>query len=66
MGELALALLVTGVVTNDHDVSVATDDLALVADLLNAGVYLHDVSLSLSSYRVLHSNRPLLLSSCYL
>jgi hypothetical protein len=66
VGELALALLVTWVVTNDHDVSVATDDLALVADLLNAGVYLHDVSLSLSSYRVPRGDRPLLLSSCYL
>ena len=66
MGVLALALLVTGVVTDNHDVSVATDDLALVADFLNAGVYLHDVSLSLSSYRELLSYRPLLLSSVYL
>ena len=48
---LALALLVTRVFADDHHVAVTTNDLALVADLLNAGVYLHDVSLSLSSYR---------------
>ena len=49
---LALALLVTWVFADHHDTSVATDDLALVADLLNAGLYLHDVSFSfsLSSY----------------
>lgn len=38
---LALALLVTRVLADHHDVAVATDDLALVTDLLNAGVYLH-------------------------
>jgi hypothetical protein len=48
---LALALLVTWVFADDHHVAVTTNDLALVADLLNAGVYLHDVSFSLSSYR---------------
>ena len=42
---LALALLVTRVLADDHHVSVAADDLALVTDLLNAGVYLHGVSL---------------------
>jgi hypothetical protein len=48
---LALALLVTWVFADDHHVAVTTNDLALVADLLDAGVYLHDVSLSLSSCR---------------
>lgn len=38
---LALALLVTGVFANHHDVSVAANNLALVADGLNAGVDLH-------------------------
>ena len=50
MWGLALALFVTWVLTNDHDASVATNDLALIADFLDAGVYLHDVSFSLSSY----------------
>jgi hypothetical protein len=38
---LALALLVTWVLADDHDSTVATDDLALVANLLDAWVYLH-------------------------
>ena len=38
---LALALLVTWVLADDHDATVATDDLALVANLLDAWVYLH-------------------------
>ena len=38
---LALALLVTWVLANHHDVSVAANNLALVADGLNAGVNLH-------------------------
>ena len=38
---LALALLVTNVFANNHDATVATNDLALVADLLDAGVNLH-------------------------
>src|SRR5690606_33227479 len=42
-GELALALLVPRVLTDDHDAAVATNHLALVADLLNAGVNLHVV-----------------------
>ncbi len=41
---LALALLVTRVLANHHDVSVAANNLALVADGLNAGVNLHFVS----------------------
>jgi hypothetical protein len=41
-GNLALALLVTRVLTNDHDIAVTANDLALVADLLNAGVNLHN------------------------
>jgi len=38
---LALALLVTWVLADDHDSTVATDDLALVANLLDAWVNLH-------------------------
>ena len=38
---LALALLVTWVVADNHDSTVATDDLALVADLLHAWINLH-------------------------
>ncbi|MEY4741683.1 MAG: hypothetical protein RL672_433 [Actinomycetota bacterium] len=38
---LALALLVTWVLADDHDATVATNDLALVANLLDAWVYLH-------------------------
>lgn len=38
---LTLALLVTNVFANDHDATVATDDLAFVADLFDAGLHLH-------------------------
>jgi hypothetical protein len=38
---LALALLVTWVLADDHDSTVAANDLALVANLLDARVYLH-------------------------
>jgi hypothetical protein len=38
---LALALLVAWVLADDHDATVATDDLALVANLLDAWVNLH-------------------------
>ncbi len=38
---LALALLVTRVFADHHDVSVATNDFAFVADWLHAGVDLH-------------------------
>ncbi len=38
---LALALLVTRVLADNHDATVATDDLALVANLLDAWVDLH-------------------------
>src|SRR4051794_8978399 len=37
----ALALLVPGVLADHHDAAVATDHLALVTDLLDAGVDLH-------------------------
>lgn len=40
---LALALFVAWVFANHHNAAVTTDDLALVADLLNAWLYLHDV-----------------------
>jgi hypothetical protein len=39
---LALTLLVPQVVANDHDPTVPADHLALVTDLLDAGLYLHD------------------------
>src|SRR5690606_13539139 len=46
----ALALLVTRVrLADDHDATVTTDHAAVVADGLDAGVDLHDVSCSLSS-----------------
>ena len=50
-GALALALLVTRVrLADHHDVSIAADNAAVVADGLDAGVDLHVVSLhSLSS-----------------
>ncbi len=38
---LALALFVAWVFADDHDATVATDDLALVANLLDAWVNLH-------------------------
>jgi hypothetical protein len=38
---LALPLLVAQVLADDHDAAVATDDLALVADRLDAWVDLH-------------------------
>jgi len=39
---LALALLVTKVVANDHDATITTNDFALVADLLHAWLNFHD------------------------
>jgi hypothetical protein len=49
---LALTLLVPRVaLADDHDAAVATDHLAVVADGLDAGVDLHVLLLSLSSYR---------------
>ena len=47
--ELTLALLVTWVVTDNHDATVTTNDFALVANLLNAWVNLHDVFLFICS-----------------
>jgi hypothetical protein len=38
---LALTLFVAWVVADDHDATVATNNLALVADLLDAWVNLH-------------------------
>jgi hypothetical protein len=38
---LALTLFVARVVADDHDATVATNNLALVADLLDAWVNLH-------------------------
>lgn len=38
---LALALFVARVFANDHDATVATNNLALVADFLDAWVNLH-------------------------
>ena len=42
---LTLTLFVAWVFADHHDAAVAADDLALVADLLNAWLYLHNVSL---------------------
>jgi hypothetical protein len=38
---LALTLFMARVIADDHDATVATNDLALVTDLLDAWVYLH-------------------------
>jgi DeoR/GlpR family transcriptional regulator of sugar metabolism len=38
---LALTLFVARVIADDHDATVATNNLALVADLLDAWVNLH-------------------------
>ena len=43
---LALALLVTYVLADHHDATMATNDLALVADLLDAWLHLHGYSFS--------------------
>ncbi len=42
----ALTLLVPGVVTDDHDIAVATNHLALVTDLLDTRLDLHGGSSS--------------------
>ena len=44
---LALALLVTWVLADDHDSTVTANYLALVANLLNAWVNLHVLTTSL-------------------
>lgn len=44
---LALALLVTRVLADNHDTTVTANDLALVANLLNAWVNLHVFTTSL-------------------
>ena len=41
MKALTLTLFVARVIADDHDATVATNNLALVADLLDAWVYLH-------------------------
>ena len=33
----------TKVVANDHDATITTNDFALVANLLHAWLYLHDI-----------------------
>ena len=40
---LALTLLVASVLADHHDAAMATNDLALIADRLDAWVHLHDV-----------------------
>ena len=44
MNELTLALLVTKVLANDHDATLAANDFALIANLLNAWINLHDLA----------------------
>ena len=39
--QLPLTLLVSNVLANNHHDTIATDDLALIADLLDAGLDLH-------------------------
>jgi len=36
-----LTLLVTKILTNDHDATTATNNFALIANLLHAWVHLH-------------------------
>ena len=42
---LSLTLLVTQVFANDHDATLAANDFALIANLLNAWINLHVVVL---------------------
>lgn len=46
---LPLALLVARVVTDNHDATVPANDLAVIADLLNAWLDLHSVLAFLAS-----------------
>jgi len=41
---LALTLLVTKVLANHHDATLAANDFALIANLLNAWINLHDLA----------------------
>src|SRR5690606_21719254 len=43
-GRSALTLLVARVLADHHDTAVSTDDLALLADRLDAGLHLHSCS----------------------
>jgi hypothetical protein len=61
---LALALLVTRVLADHHDVSVATNDFALVADWLDAGVDLHCVLLVCWRRTRLSSGRSFCVVTC--
>ena len=45
---LALALLVLGVLTDDHDLPLALDDFALLTHLLNRRTYFHSIITFLS------------------
>ena len=45
---LALALLVLGVVADDHDLPLALDDFALLTHLLNRRTYFHSIITFLS------------------
>src|SRR5665647_47548 len=62
----ALALLVTRVLADDHNVAVTADDLALVADLLDAGLDLHDVIPCVRCLRTLGMPRAVTYSNRYL
>ena len=58
-----LTLLVPGVrLADDHDVSVATDDAAVVADRLDAGIDLHCFFLALAVFVLAGCREPLLSS----
>lgn len=47
VSRLALPLLVAGVLADHHDASMTADDLALIANFLDAGMDLHRLSNSL-------------------
>ena len=51
--ELALALLVLGVLADDHHAAFALDDLALLANGFHGRFYLHDVNLLYNTRRLL-------------
>ena len=55
---LTLALLVLGVLADDHDAALALDDLALLAHGLNRRSDFHYIS----SYLLLHTIRPRVMS----
>jgi hypothetical protein len=61
---LALALFMARVrLADHHDVSIATDDAAVVTDGLDAGVYLHETFLALAVFELAGCHESLLSSA---